>query len=338
MHLKDDMDQQIDFVITWIDGQNEAWRKEKSMFQPDRRDDDQEARYRDWGLLKYWFRGVDKFAPWVRKIHFITWGYVPEWLNTGNPRLHVVQHKDYVPEQYLPVYNSNVLEIYMHRIEGLAEHFVYFNDDMFLIRNVRPSYFFRHGQPCDMLAFQPVVANPANPLMSHLYLNNTLALSRHFVKRENIRRQPGKYFNLRYPPLYFFYNLLELAFPLYTGFYTVHGPSPFCKSTFEEVWEKEREALEEMSFNRFRSEGDLTPYLFREWQKLSGRFYPWNIRKDFRYFGVGSDNTRLLRTISRQRKRVICINDTVSHSEFESADTQLKAAFQQILPERSAFE
>lgn len=334
----DDMDQQIDFVITWVDGQDEAWRQEKNSYLHGSGSDDSEERYRDWGLLKYWFRGVEKFAPWVRKIHFITWGHLPEWLDTENPRLHVVRHGDYIPKQYLPTYNSNVLEIYMHRIEGLAEHFVYFNDDIFLTRSVKPSFFFHEGQPCDMLAFQPVVANPANPVMSHVFLNNTLVLSKYFTKRENVKRQPGSYFKPGYPPLYFFYNLLEMAFPLYTGFYTVHGPSPFCKSTFEELWEKEGEAFEKMSSNRFRSEDDLTPYLFREWQKLSGHFYPKNIQKDFGYFNVSDDNARLVKTIARQKKSVVCINDAVLQKGFEDAGRQIQEAFEHILPEKSAFE
>ncbi|MCM1065467.1 MAG: Stealth CR1 domain-containing protein [Eubacterium sp.] len=332
------MDHTIDFVITWVDGQDEAWRKEKSAYLPDGKNDDSEERYRDWGLLKYWFRGVEKFAPWVRKIHFITWGHLPDWLDTENPRLHVVRHEDYIPKRFLPVFNSNVLEIYMHRIEGLAEHFVYFNDDMLLIRSVKPSYFFHGGQPCDMLAFQPVVANPANPVMSHVYLNNTLVLCRYFTKRENVRRQPGSYFKIGYPPLYFFYNLLEMAFPLYTGFYTVHGPSPFCRSTFEEIWEKEGEALTGMSDNRFRSEDDLTPYLFREWQKLSGHFHPKNVVRDLGYFNISDDNARLLDTITRQKKSVLCINDAAIQSGFERARQQIWQAFERILPERSAFE
>ena len=332
------MNQQIDFVITWVDGQDEAWRKEKKRYLHDNKIDDSEVRYRDWGLLKYWFRGVEKFAPWVRKIHFITWGHLPEWLDTANPKLHIVRHEDYIPKKYLPVFNSNILEIYMNRIEGLSEHFVYFNDDIILVNSLKPSYFFEDGQPCDMLAFQPVVANPSNPVMSHLLLNNTLVLSKYFTKRDNVCRQPGNYFKIGYPPLYFFYNLLELAFPLYSGFYTVHGPMPFCKRTFDEVWEKEGEWLERMSSNRFRSEDDLTPYLFREWQKLSGHFHPKNILRDFQYFNISNDNSQLIRAIRKQKKSILCINDADLEDGFENARRQLWEAFEQILPEKSAYE
>ena len=332
------MQEQIDFVITWVDGSDKAWREEKKRYSPKSDNDADEERYRDWELLKYWFRGVEKFAPWVRKIHFITWGHLPEWLDTGHPKLHIVRHEDYIPKEYLPVFNSNVLEIYMHGIEDLAEQFVYFNDDVFLIQETKPEYFFSKGKPCDMLAFQPVVANAENPVMSYLYLNNSLVLSKYFDKRENVKKHPGNYFKPGYPPLYFFYNMLELAFPRYTGFYTVHGAAPFLKSTFEELWEKEGDLLKEMSAHRFRDKGDVTPYLFSEWQKLSDNFVPRNILKNFGYFDIGCKNEKLLQTITKQKKNVICINDQKIGAEFERVKLTVQAAFQTILPEVSSFE
>ncbi len=328
----------IDFVITWVDGSDDKWRNVKKQYTQTDIQDDNEERYRDWDLLKFWFRSVEKYAPWVRKIHFITWGHLPEWINVDNPKLHIVKHTDYIPERFLPTFNSNVLEIYMHRIEDLAEQFVYFNDDMYLMKAAKQEDFFVQGKPCDMLAFQPVVANPKNPVMSHLYLNNTLVLSKYFKKRECVMRHKTDYFHIGYPPLYFFYNILEMVFPLYTGFYTVHGPAPFCKSTFLEVWEKEGPALEAMSCNRFRSESDLTPYLFREWQKLSGNFKAMNIQHDFGYYEITDNNEELVKTIEKQKRKIICVNDTWSGNDFESVKRELHRAFEKILPEASSFE
>ncbi|MCM1325053.1 MAG: stealth conserved region 3 domain-containing protein [Bacteroidales bacterium] len=342
------METPIDFVITWVnvyDGEwNEAYRKHKEEYctRADRdkilKTDGRKERYRDWGLLKYWFRGVEKYAPWVRKIHFITYGQLPKWLEEENPKLHVVRHGDYIPEKFLPTFNSNVLELYLHEIEGLSERFVYFNDDMFLMKKTAPEDFFRKGKPCDMLAFQPVVANPSNPIMSRTLLNNSLVLSKYFSKRENVKRQPGKYFKIGYPPLYFWYNLLELYFPRYTGFYTVHGPSPFCKSTFKEVWEKERELLEQVSLNRFRSAGDVTQYLFREWQKLSGNFEPLNLHRFFGYYEIGDDNEKLLKEMKKRKHRIICINDARVSRDEDAVRAELCTAFEMSLPEKSAFE
>lgn len=330
------MEYPIDFVITWVNGQDAEWRKQRARFQERQGEDNSECRYRAWGTLRYWFRGVEQFAPWVRKIHLVTYGHLPPWLNVNHPKLHIVRHKDYIPEEFLPTFNSNVLEIYLHRIENLSEHFVYFNDDMFLTQPVKHTDFFVKGKPCDMLAFQPVVANPSNPIMSHLLLNNMVVLCKYFNKRDNVRKNPGNYFHLGYPPLYFFYNMLEMLFPLYTGLYTVHGPSAFCKNTFKEIWEKEENALLSMSENRFRSKNDLTPYLFREWQKLSDNFCPRNILKNFRYQEISDKNMRLMDKI--QKCKMLCINDTMVTGDLEKAGIELRKAFNQILPKASPFE
>ena len=132
--------QEIDFVITWVDGSDDRWQKEK---QETRKHlgivadvDDRKERYRDWDNLQYWFRGVEKYALWVRKIHFVTWGHLPKWLNTDHPKLRVVNHEDFIPREYRPTFNSHTIEWNLHRIPDLAEQFVYFNDDMFLTNQV----------------------------------------------------------------------------------------------------------------------------------------------------------------------------------------------------------
>lgn len=234
----------IDFVITWVDGNDPKWQEEKDKTLIAQglggHIDGRKERYRDWDNLQYWFRGVEKYAPWVRKIHFVTWGHVPEWLNVDHPKLHIVKHEDFIPKEFLPTFNSHTIEWNFHRIEGLSEHFLYFNDDMFLLNKVKPTHFFKHGKPVDMLALQPVVANKDNEVMSYIYLNNAILLAKHFDKYENMKKQPGAYFHVGYPLKYYCYNVMEMAFPRFTGFYTVHGPSPLKKSTYEMLCRRSR--------------------------------------------------------------------------------------------------
>jgi hypothetical protein len=329
---------EIDFVITWVDGADEVWQKEKQAWRHGAGEDDRKERYRDWGLLQYWFRGVEQFAPWVRRIHFVTWGHLPKWLDTTNPRLHIVKHTDFIPAEYLPTYNCNTIELFLHRIPGLSEHFVYFNDDIFPVRQLLPEDFFVGGKPCDMLAFQPLVASPDQGIIPHLWLNNFLILARHFDKRENVRMQPAKYFHIGYPPLYFIYNFLELAFAHFTGLFTVHGPYPLCRESFAVVWEKESRALEETCSHRFRSREDVTLYLIREWQKLSGNFVPRNVQKNCEYHGIGSENPRLVQAITGQKAKLLCINDENGDVDVASAKQELDRAFRTILPIKSSFE
>lgn len=328
----------IDIVVTWVDGGDPLWQKEKKKYLGIPETDDRPERYRDWEILKYWFRGVEKCAPWAEKIHFVTWGHLPEWLNTECSRLNIVRHEDFIPAEYLPTFNSHTIEFNMHRIKGLSERFLYLNDDMFFLQETSEEDFFVGNLPKDMLAFQPVVANPKNPVMSHLYLNNALVLSKYFDKRQNVRKQPEKYFHIGYPPMYFFYNMLELAFPKFTGFYTVHGPFPFLKSSFEMVWEREEQLLEETCRHKFRSKDDVSPYLIREWKKLLGEFSPSNPAKNFKYFDIDNSNKKLLETIRGRTAKTICINDANEEIEFERVSREIRSEFEKIFPEKSSFE
>jgi len=272
---KADEGQNIDFVITWVDGNDPEWQREKKarlghMGIPASVDDRKE-RYRDWDNLQYWFRGVEKYAPWVRKIHFVTWGHHPKWLNTEHTKLNIVRHEDFIPEKFRPTFNSHTIEWNFHRIPGLAEKFVYFNDDVFLLRSVKPENFFKNGKPVDMLALQPDVANVDNQTMPYIYLNNTMLLAKYFDKRTNIKKQSGAYFHIGYPPMYFLYNMLELAFPRFTGFYTVHGSAPLMKKTYQTMWNLEPELLTEVCSHPFRHKEDVNTvqaHIFTRHQRL----------------------------------------------------------------------
>ena len=88
----------IDFVVLWVDGSDPVWQAEKAKYQGKTLDDSNAVnRFRDWGLMPYWFRAVERFAPWVRKIHFVTCGHVPAFLNLAHPKLHHVKHADFLP-------------------------------------------------------------------------------------------------------------------------------------------------------------------------------------------------------------------------------------------------
>ena len=328
----------IDFVITWVDGNDPKWRKEYRKYK-DVDEEDFDVRFRDWETLKYWFRGVEKYAPWVRKIHFITWGHLPEWLDTTNPKLHIVKHEDYIPEKFLPTFNSSVLELFFNNIEDLSEHFVYFNDDLFIINDVNKDYFFINGKPKDILCFEPICAY-SYPLWGYFKLNSSRILSKHFDKRSLLKSRPLDYFSLKYPLKYWLYNIVECAFPSFTSFIIPHNPSPLLKSTYDEVWKKEREELELSASNRHRSIFDITQMLFRNWTLLKGNFVPSNPYKKFRYYVLGKDNQKIINTIKGNRIKTICINDdsAVKKNDFNSTKQMLLSAFSKKFPEKCSFE
>lgn len=175
----------IDFVITWVDGADPKWLKEKKKYLPET--DTDPKRFRDWDLLKYWFRGVETFAPWVNKIHFITWGHLPEFLNVDHPKLNIVNHADYLEENYRPTFNSNAIELSMHKIQDLSEHFVYFNDDTFLVKEVEKEHFFKNGLPRDVAILNPIVPKNYNSI-SNVMLNNISVINEHFSFRKSFKK------------------------------------------------------------------------------------------------------------------------------------------------------
>ena len=331
----------IDFVVTWVDGSDKEWLKEKSKWVPNEQIGDKtfdewvnsEIRFRDWDILKYWFRGVEKFAPWVNKVYFVTYGHLPSWLNTNNDKLCIVNHKDFIPKECLPTFNTNAIELNLHRIPNLSENFVYFNDDMFLMKPVKETDFFKNNLPVltaaiDIVSFDLFLTLPA--------VNNMRVINEHFNKREVIKKNIGKWFNIKNGK-HMIKTLLLMPWKKFSGLYEAHVAIPYKKRFFEEVWSLEGNLLEKTIKNKFRGEGDLSNWLIEDWQILSGNFEPrsWKFGKTF---GKHIDK-EILDAIRYQKYKCICINDfSCTQEEFEEQKLLLKKAFDEILPEKSSFE
>lgn len=188
------MDKKIDFVLTWVDGNDPEWQSVYNQYAEVGASDKNIIRFRDWNNLKYWFRGVEKFAPWVNIVHFVTCGHYPEWLNLQCNKLNLVKHTDYIPNKWLPTFNSNVIELNLHRINGLAENFVLFNDDMFLINDVSDDFFFKNGMPCDMGVLNVI----DHFKIGHIILNDLVLINKYFKKNSVLKKNYSKWFNIKY--------------------------------------------------------------------------------------------------------------------------------------------
>jgi Stealth protein CR2, conserved region 2/Stealth protein CR4, conserved region 4/Stealth protein CR3, conserved region 3/Stealth protein CR1, conserved region 1 len=138
----------IDMVFSWVDGNDPEFRARRAAAMTDQvlgEGDDADARIRQIDELKYALRSVHAFAPWVRRIFIATDSPVPEWL-APHPKVTVVRAADHFTDpSALPVYNSHAVESQLHHIPGLAEHFLYSNDDMFFGRALPPTMFFSPG-------------------------------------------------------------------------------------------------------------------------------------------------------------------------------------------------
>jgi hypothetical protein len=326
----------IDFVITWVDGNDPKWLEEFERYSSKNNQIDiSKERYRHWDNLHFWFRGVEKFAPWVNKIHFVTWGHVPNWLNTVHPKLNIVKHDDYLDKNNLPVFNSHPIEVNIHKIKGLTEKFVYFNDDMFIINKIPPTYFFKNDLPRDTAASNVISIGE----IEHILVNNLRIINKYFIKRDQTKKYIFKWLNLKYG-LHVFKTLFLSQWKQYTGFYDPHQAQPYLKSTFEAVWLKEREILEITSQSKYRNMTDVNQYLFRYWQLVTGNFEPIGDQEK-KYIDLKSkaDCINAAKLIGLSKYNLICLNDKFENSlDFESSSLLINTAFNKILPNKSSYE
>lgn len=335
----------IDFVITWVDGSDEAWLADKEKYE-DKVGDNRNSRYRDWDILRYLFRSIESYAGWVNKIFFVTCGHLPEWLNTENPKLVIVKHEDYIPKEFLPTFSSRTIDMNLHRIPGLSEHFVYFNDDMILLQNVSRSDFFRNGLPCDTAVLRPAIVSIRNSFQktrtSQLYLSPVIDMSminKYFNKHKVIMKNLTKWYN----PIYGMESLKTLSmgvWKFFPGIRNYHCSYSYLKQTYIDLWNLEEEAFNEVCSHRFRVNTDYNHLVFSYWQMAKGKFAPRNPK-----FGVAcglnndeGNNKKIFTALQKRKFKVLCINDNVSDENFDTTKEKLKGCLENIFNKKSSFE
>ncbi len=333
----------IDFVVPWVDGSDPAWQEEKRKYSGEDliSSDSRDSRYRDWDLLRYWFRGVEQCAPWVNRIYFVTNGQLPDWLNPEAEKLVHIKHADYMPAEYLPTFSSHPIELNLHRIQDLSEHFVYFNDDFFLLRPVEPEYFFRNGLPVFANELRPIIARRGMKQMTNIYINNLSVINERFTAKE-ITASKKNWFSLRtHSWKAVIKNAFYSHFDYCAGFRNTHFAAPTLKSTMELLWREETALLDATSRRRFRDARDVSQYLFRYWQYATNQFAAERADRIGKYYELTETNNEIFRVIREKRFPQVCINDSEVFTSEESltrTKEALIAAFDSIFPNPSQYE
>lgn len=323
----------IDFVIIWVDDSDPKWQAERRKYASE--DDNfmnmNDCRYRDWGLLPYWLRSVEQYAPWVRKIHLVTCGQRPEWLNMKHPKLNFVKHEDYMLKSYLPTFNSHTIELNLHRIKGLAEQFVYFNDDTFVAAPVNPTDFFINGLPRDVaLRTIPLIGD-----IGMINLNNINIIEKEFYFPTQFKKHFWKWMNYRYG-IQCLRNLHLQPYKYFTGVKNTHVANAYRKKTFEVVWQKYGDVLDKTCRHRFRSPLNVNQWLMKYWQIVSGEFYPQRYSFGKHYF---INETKAIECeLTSRRRGLLSVNDYEGVTDFPRIKKEILRIFQRVFPEKSSFE
>ncbi|WP_010262442.1 Stealth CR1 domain-containing protein [Treponema primitia] len=327
----------IDFVVPWVDGSDPEWinlfnkYSEKKIISPNSAIDTSKKRYTDNGLLRYWFRGIEANAPWVRKIFFITNGQKPSWLNTNHEKICWVKHEDYIPQEYLPVFSSHPIEMHLHRIKDLSNTFVYFNDDTYLVNPIKESFFFKRGLPTDF-----AILNTLAPrFWGHILMNNIIEINRHFNMYTVICKNISKWFNIKYG-INGIRTMLLFPWRKFSGFLVSHLPQAYLKKTFLEVWECCGETLRNTSTHRFRNIGDVNQYIFRYWHLVKGEFAPHSPTYRKMHSGIQKEAIgKIRKAILNTTIKEICLNDGDDSYLYYN---EIRNIFEQKFPQKSSFE
>lgn len=291
----------MDIVITYVNNLDPEWQKD---YEKHTNTPILEKRFRDWGTLKYLMRGIEKNMPFIRKVHLVVAreSQVPEWIDRTN--VNIVLHSDIIPSEYLPTFNCNPIEMHLHRIKGLDEEFLYFNDDFFPLKPFKSTDLFDNG--CGILG-----------ISRHL-----LALNMFKKICRNSNRIARKALDMK-PSLFFLRPQ--------------HICSPMLKSECEEIYNKVKSDIE-ASMTLTRESNNLNQYLFLDYMYLKGKLI--NKRLSKKHFSLGiASKSKMRNFLKNPTHSLVCINDVqMSEESYIDIRNSLLETFEQILPKKSKYE
>lgn len=330
----------IDIVYTWVDGSDPKWikRKKEKLNEVGKvlPDSNSESRFKDNQELRYSLRSIHKFAPWVNKIFIVTDNQCPSWLNTTHSKIELIDHKEiFHDKSVLPTFSARVIESQLHHIENLSEHFIYFNDDMFLGRDSKPEHFFINENTCRVFVSEIIAAPSRKSFNINLRVAENRNDHQHAIvnTRKLVRKRFDKsvYYNIR------------------------HGAKALLKSVLYNLEKEFSEELAETLNNNFRTENDiLMLHLFEYYCLINGIGKPKYLKTvkpgffsrlietinrhySFGYINLHDNNVaEKLNIIQQTHPFMICLNHTPRTPEKNLG--LIRKFFSNYFPDKSPFE
>ncbi|HWS35987.1 MAG TPA: stealth family protein [Actinoplanes sp.] len=317
----DRIDFAIDVVYTWVDGADPDWQRRKAQALGENTwvgdvstQAANDSRWASRDELRYSLRALHCFAPWVRRVFLVTDDQVPDWLNRAHPRLTVVSHREIFGDTgTLPTFNSQAIESRLHRIPGLAEHFLYLNDDVILGRPVLPGQFFTPGGLTKFFASAARVdtapRSPADRPADSAAKNN----------RRLIQETFGRMLTRK----------------------MMHTPHPSRRSVIAEIEERFADQVAATAGHQFRHPDDISllSSLQQYYAYLTGKAAPGKIRYLYTDLAQPATPLRLARLLRGRNVDAFCLNDVDAHGTAVADQEALVAEFlPAYLPFISPFE
>ncbi len=307
----------VDLVYLWVDGMDPRWQEKKRIFTGKLSDTSEQnniGRYVSNDELKYALRSAEKHAPWIRKIFIVTDDQKPEWLDTSNPMVQLVDHKVIMPPEILPCFNSSVIEYFLHKIPGLSERFLFANDDMFFNADLSPDFFFTED------GF-PIVRLKRKPFGKWHYWVKLL-----------VGKKLGQYNRLVVDAS----RMVEDRFGKYYPGVPHHSIDAYRKSDYRNAIEKVfSEEVKISQTHRVRMYGDLHRSAIAYYVLAIGHGHLKYVgRKESIRLLTHKNN--LMKYIDRYKPKLFCLND--SQRVKEEHREKIKPFLETLFSKKSAFE
>lgn len=240
------------------------------------------VRFRSWGTERLLIQCVKRYMPFLRTIYIILAreSQKQAWMDEEGVR--VVYHRDFIPERFLPTFNSTAIEMFLHRIPGISDRFLYGNDDMFPLSPLSESDFFENDVPCQHHVEAPF---PQSPNIFHNMCRNGL----NFVAKE---------FGIKYETTW-----------LKGG----HSITPMLKSTWEYLWQRGASEIE-ASVTPFRESRNFIQWIHPWWHHLSGNYVSHVPRRI--YLNVRKSVEDITAAICCDNPGIVCINDNECEEDY----------------------
>lgn len=319
----------VDLVYLWVDGNDPIWREKKLYWQKQCGEniDNQaitEGRFIDNEELRFSLRSAEKYVPWINKIYIVTDNQVPKWLDTSNPKIQVVFHKDFIPEKYLPLFNSEAIESFLADIPNLSEHFLYGCDDMYFGRYLTKDFFFDYrGTPIVRLKPQVSKKHILTSMYTRSVLNQQKIIKDKFHK------------NYPYAP---HHNI-----DVYKKFDYIN-----CQTLLPEQFNKTK-------IHKFRTDGDIQRVAIsyfllavkhgrlKKYSRINKYFSPlkrivMTVRKIYQADSIiiNLNNKNPYGKLLKYKPSLFCTNDGEGITDFDRR--RMKIFLEETFPEKSSFE
>lgn len=299
------MAEPIDVIISYVNGSDSNWVKD--YINTTRTHNPSSIRYRSWGTLKYLFRGISKYMPFVRNVILVVSRHsqVPVWVD--HKAVRIVYHKDFIPEKFLPTFNSCTIESYFWNIKGLADKVIYFNDDMFPVGDMSEDDFFTGDQP-------------------HLHFTEPTKFSHTNTFRNQCRSSMDLITKALQLPEFEAGKIIR----------PVHISTPITKECLLKVKELCSESIEK-TISTVRLAKNVNQYIYAYYQYFTDNYIDATL--NYKYCEITEDTVKdIVKDILSEDYQIMCLNDSDKIRNYPQVRYQLTTGFDRKFPAKCKYE